>query len=88
MSPDECSNCGADVPRKAKACPECGACDNTGWANEAGYESANLKEQEFDYDDFVVREFGDGGRPRAKKLHFIWVLVAVFLILFFLAYAW
>tara|TARA_A100001037_G_C15095097_1_gene611023 strand:+ start:860 stop:1126 length:267 start_codon:yes stop_codon:yes gene_type:complete len=88
MPPNECPNCGANVPRKAKACPVCGACENTGWAEEAGYESSHLVEDEFDYDDFVAREFGDGGRPRGKKMHLIWVAVAVFLILFFLTHAW
>ena len=53
MPPDECPNCGADVPPKAKACPECGACEDTGWAEDAGYESTHLEEDEFDYDDFV-----------------------------------
>ena len=88
MPPTECLNCGADVPQKAKACPACGACDNTGWAEEAGYESTHLEEDEFDYDDFVAREFGEGGCPRGKKLHLFWVLMAVFLILFFLTHAW
>ena len=60
MPPDECPNCGADVPPKAKACPECGACEDTGWAEDAGYESTHLEEDEFDYDDFVAREFDEG----------------------------
>ena len=88
MPPDECPNCGADVPPKAKACPECGACEDTGWAEEAGYESTHLEEDEFDYDEFVAREFGEGGRPRRKSLHIIWVIVALLLILFFLTHAW
>ena len=88
MPPDECSNCGADVPPRAKSCPECGACENTGWAEDAGYESTHLEKDEFDYDDFVAREFGEGGRPRGKSLNIIWVIVALFLILFFLTHAW
>ena len=88
MPPTECPNCGADVPRKAKACPACGSCDDTGWGEEAAYESTHHEEDEFDYDDFVAREFGEGGRPRGKKLHLFWLLVAVFLILFFLTHGW
>jgi len=88
MPPDECPNCGADVPPKAKACPECGACEDTGWAEDAGYESTHLEEDEFDYDDFVAREFEEGGRQRGKSLNIIWVIVALFLILFFLTHAW
>jgi hypothetical protein len=30
MPPEFCPNCGAEVPRKAKACPECGADEETG----------------------------------------------------------
>ncbi|MDO8544144.1 MAG: zinc ribbon domain-containing protein [Opitutaceae bacterium] len=29
--PEECANCGAEIPRGAKACPECGADERTGW---------------------------------------------------------
>lgn len=32
-----CPNCGADVPLKAKACPECGSDRETGWSEEAKY---------------------------------------------------
>jgi len=88
MPPDECPNCGVDVPPRAKVCPECGACEDTGWAEEAGHESTHLEEDEFDYDEFVAREFGEGGRPRRKSLHIIWVIVALLLILFFLTHAW
>ena len=30
-SPAECANCGAAIPRRARACPECGADERTGW---------------------------------------------------------
>ncbi len=30
-APEECANCGATIPRQAKACPECGADERTGW---------------------------------------------------------
>ena len=30
--PDVCPNCGAEVPRNAKACPECGAMVNSSYA--------------------------------------------------------
>ncbi len=29
--PDECSQCGAEIPRDALACPGCGADERTGW---------------------------------------------------------
>src|ERR1041384_1119375 len=35
MTPEICPNCGAEVPRQAKACPECGSDEKTGWSEEA-----------------------------------------------------
>ena len=32
-----CPHCGAEVPRKALACPSCGSDENTGWSEEARY---------------------------------------------------
>lgn len=32
-----CPNCGARVPARAKACPECGSDQETGWSEAAGY---------------------------------------------------
>jgi predicted nucleic acid-binding Zn ribbon protein len=29
--PEECANCGALIPPGARACPECGADERTGW---------------------------------------------------------
>jgi hypothetical protein len=29
--PEECSQCGTEIPRSALACPECGADEKTGW---------------------------------------------------------
>jgi zinc-ribbon domain len=62
MSPDTCPNCGADVPPKARACPECGACEQTGWSEDADVGDLGIPEEAFDYNEFVKREFG------AKKI--------------------
>ena len=32
-----CPICGADVPIKARACPECGSDEKTGWSEAAKY---------------------------------------------------
>lgn len=29
-----CPVCGVDVPRKAKSCPNCGACEKSGWSQD------------------------------------------------------
>jgi len=81
MTPDVCPNCGADVPRDAKACPECGSDENTGWSEEAYAGKLNLPDDKFDYDEFVKQEFGGEQKPRGVS--WLWWIVAVVLILLF-----
>ena len=80
MAPETCPNCGADVPRNAKACPECGSCEETGWSEEAAASGLGLPDEEFDYDDFVKREFGDE-KPIPRGVPWFWWVVGLLLIL-------
>jgi hypothetical protein len=86
MPPEICPNCGAEVPRNAKACPECGADEQTGWSEEAHANGLDLPDKNFDYDDFIVREFG-GKKPVPGGIHWFWWQVAVALVIGFLV-AW
>jgi hypothetical protein len=64
--------CGADVPPSARACPECGADDTTGWNEDrAVYDGLDLPDAEFDYDDYRNKEFGDSGKPAIKR--WVWL---------------
>jgi uncharacterized membrane protein YvbJ len=81
MTPDNCPNCGADVPRNAKACPECGSDETTGWSEEARTSGLDLPDDKFDYDGFVKQEFGGERKPRG--ISWLWWIVAVVLILLF-----
>jgi len=83
MVPEVCPNCGAEVPRGAKACPECGSDEETGWSDETAGEGLDLPEEKFDYDDFVGREFGKKG-PVPRGVHWFWWLIAVGLVAAFL----
>lgn len=76
MPPEVCPNCGAEVPRNAKACPECGSDEQTGWSEGAQADGLGLPDDEFDYDDFVKREFGREG-PVPRGMHWFWWVVAV-----------
>ncbi len=76
MRPDICPNCGAEVPRNARACPECGSDDQTGWSDEAANGGLDLPDERFDYDDFVKREFG-GKTSVPRGIHWFWWVVAV-----------
>lgn len=77
--PANCPNCGAEVPPKARACPECGADEQTGWSERAAYERLGVPDPEFDYDAFVKEEFG-GGQPRRRPANWLWLVVAFLLI--------
>ena len=77
-----CHNCGAEVPERAKACPECGSDEQTGWSAAAESSGLDLPDEEFDYDDFVKKEFGDKS-PVPRGLHWFWWLVAIIIIIAF-----
>ena len=77
-APETCPNCGADIPRRAKACPECGSDETTGWSEEARGQSLDLPDDEFNYDEFVQREFG---KPKRSRKQIFWWLVAVALLI-------
>lgn len=46
--PAECANCGAVIPRGAKACPECGADERTGWRETSIYDGLDLPDEAFE----------------------------------------
>ena len=83
--PDTCPNCGAEVPRKSRACPECGADEHTGWSEAARSDGLGLPDESFDYNDFVKREFG-GEKPVPRGIHWFWWVVALALVAAFIAF--
>jgi uncharacterized membrane protein YvbJ len=80
-APESCPVCGADVPRRARACPECGADETTGWSEDAQSQSLDLPDDNFDYDEFVKREFE--GKPARRKSHWLWWSTAILLLVLF-----
>ncbi len=75
MPPETCPNCGAEVPPKAKVCPECGSDEQTGWSEAARTDGLDLPNEHFDYDDYVKREFGGQG-PVPRGVHWFWWVIA------------
>lgn len=78
--PDVCPACGADVPETALACPECGSDYETGWNEDAAvYDGLDLPDKDFDYDEYVKREFGDGaaGHSGARLVRRLLLIIAV-----------
>ncbi len=81
--PSICPVCGEDVPARAKSCPECGACEKSGWNADAHCDGIDLADEAFDYDHFVAKEFGGGAKGSGGQK--LWTIVAAVL---FLALAW
>jgi len=82
MTPETCPNCGADVPKGAKACPECGSDEETGWSEKAASDHLDLPDEEFDYDEFVKREFE--AKKKEHRIAWYWWAAAVAVLLAFL----
>jgi hypothetical protein len=81
-APSNCPVCGADVSPNAKACPECGACEKSGWGDDTDEDGLGLSDDEFDYDKFVADEFG--GSPKPTGLSWFWWVAAIVVLLAFL----
>ena len=78
-TPEICPVCGEDVPPRSLACPECGADHNSGWKEDAdSSDGTDLPGEDFDYDDFVKKEFGASGKPPGVKL--IWWITAIIIL--------
>ncbi len=74
----ECPACGEDVPLKAKACPHCGACEKSGWGDDAA-DGLGLPDDDFDYEKFTAEEFGTPRKVGGKQL--LWKVTAIMLLL-------
>ncbi|MFM2083077.1 MAG: hypothetical protein RL380_1768 [Verrucomicrobiota bacterium] len=84
MTTDACPHCGAELPPHARACPECGSDERTGWSAQARYDSLDLPDEAFSHAEFVQRELG-GGEKIPRGIHWLWWLVAAGLVIFLLA---
>jgi hypothetical protein len=76
-APSECPVCGANVPRKALACPACGADERTGW-NEATtrYDGLDLPDDSFD-DDEALKKEGIGRRVAPGGVALFWWTIGI-----------
>ncbi len=83
----ECPTCGAEVSPNATGCRSCGAEKIDGrWGDPATYDGLDLPgDDDFDYDDFIAREFG--GAPKKKAKDIFWWAIAVIVLVAFAAIA-
>ena len=72
--PAECAQCGADIPPRARACPECGADERTGWREQSIYDGLDLPEPDTDAS-------ATSSPRRSGHLAWYWVVTFVALLL-------
>ena len=81
--PPVCPVCGEDVPPDAQACPECGACHESGWKEDAEvYDGLDFLDEGEDEGDGRVR----WGAPRG--LSPLWRIVALLVVLALFWWLW
>ncbi|HEX2101946.1 MAG TPA: zinc ribbon domain-containing protein [Candidatus Synoicihabitans sp.] len=70
-APETCAICGADIPPRAKSCPECGADERTGWREQSVYDGIDLP----------AEAFGESERPPPRAgLAWYWVATGVLVV--------
>lgn len=90
-----CPDCGAEVRVGSRGCARCASDRATkawdksnsslksqskpkSWSQDEVYDGLDLPEEDFDYDAFLEEEFGGG--KRKSRLHRVWWLTAVVLL--------
>ncbi len=76
--PDNCAQCGAAIPPRARACPGCGADERTGWREQSVYDGLDLP----DSDASGVNPASPPSRARPRdRLAWYWVLTIITVLL-------
>ncbi len=73
----DCPNCGAEVPIKAKSCPDCGSDERTGWSVDTMYDGLDLP---------AVDESDTQTRPSIFQSKVLYFIVAVLTIVAFVLF--
>lgn len=83
--PFQCPECGADVSPNAQGC-RCGARKVDGeWIASETHDGLDLPDaDDFDYEEFIAREFGEGKPKKSFRDYFWWFVALITLIAFVL----
>ncbi|MEO6005516.1 MAG: zinc ribbon domain-containing protein [Opitutus sp.] len=79
-APTECAQCGAEIPARAAACPECGADERTGWRETSPYDGLDLPESAWS-DESPSEGAQPGADRRVNGIAWYWWAVGVALLL-------
>jgi len=73
----DCPNCGAEVPIKAKSCPDCGSDEKTGWSEDTMYDGLDLP---------VLEEPGTQKKASVFQSKLMYYVVAILTIVAFVLF--
>jgi hypothetical protein len=77
-----CPSCGAEVQVGSRGCSKCSKNTPKSWAEEPHLDGVSLPDDpdDFDYNDFVNREFGRPSSIKPPHLAWKWWLTAIILL--------
>ncbi len=82
-----CPHCGEPLAADATFCRHCGASEELGWGLSAGeFHGESAMEEEFDYDEFLEREFP--AEAARKPIGFKKALYAAIVIVLIISFIW
>jgi len=81
-----CPCCGAQVASGARACPDCGSDERTGWSQNTYLDGLDLPGMdESDYEEMLAREFSS---PKSKsRIEWKTIVGVILLVAMFLLFA-
>ena len=97
-----CPGCDKEVAVGSRACPHCNPAAEASradqgaaagrtkrsWEQDKSADGLDLPDEDFDYDDFVAREFGGKPHRRIGIKWYWWVTALVLVVLMILGIAW
>lgn len=75
--PETCAHCGAAIPPQARACPECGADERTGWREPGLYDGLDLPDSAWGGDAGAVLP----RRGRRQPLKWYWLAAGLLVLI-------
>lgn len=86
-TPEYCPNCGGPLKPRATSCKACGSCEKTGWNARAEYDriGVDYDDDDFDYQDFIAREFSDAPQNNIHGRSLLFTIVALILTILLIA---
>jgi len=89
-----CPDCGAEVRVGSRGCVRCASDratkawdDRKPWEQDEEYDGVDVPDDDFDYEEFLDKEFR-GGRRKTKREWFWWAVAIVLLVSMAAGWVW